>query len=156
MTDRVEVGQAEDLEAPTDAQALVLPALVRRDLDRPREIHVIGGHPMVGRMQTTVRATTSVAEAMGRKAIEDRVNKGRAGVAIDRVKDVDSVHRPVSDLLLRKAEVLADGALARRVVVRDQVWIWILWLASTAIAFHCEASCWPMRLYVHATFNTCG
>jgi hypothetical protein len=115
----------------------------------------------VRQMQTPLRAMTSGVMAMGNKASEDRVDKGKAGVAIDKVKDVvlvDSValnHRPDSALHLRKAEVLVEEALARRVVVRAPVWIWILWLVSTAIAFRCEASCWPMRLYVHATFSTC-
>ena len=80
----------------------------------------------VRRVQTTGPAMTSGVEAMGNKASADLVD------------DVALNHRP--DSALRKAEVLVEEALARRGVVRDQVWTWIPWLVSTAIAFRCEAN----------------
>ncbi len=64
---------------------------------------------------------TSGAEVKVHKASEDRVTRGRAGVAIDRVQSVGLVRRPDSALLLRMDEGLADLGVGR-----VQVWIWIL------------------------------
>ena len=143
MKDRAEADRVEVL------------VLVLRDLDHlPKGIRVIAGHHlMVRRMPMTVRVMTSGAEAMGHKASEERVTRGRAGAEVDRVKDVALDHR-LDSVLLGKAEVLVDQALAVR-VAHGPAWTWILWLASTVIAFRCEASCWRMRLCEHVTCSTC-